>query len=124
MFLLFTTLLFGFTNQQETPNIQSKKEDCSPPTNEMIFELSKSYYETNGLWAGIFWLDAKQKSKTIHTSPTPIEYHLRYQYKPIPNNPLQRTDSGTDQRIFFLECDKTWQVSNMGPFMSAQFDSE
>ena len=117
--------LLGMTDQKATPDEKMEQEVCSMvPSQRTLFQLSKKYYESKGIWAEIFWLDSAQQERVVVHSKKELSYHLHYKYIPIPNNRLFRTDSGHDQRIFFFSCDKGWEVRHMSAHMSASFPPE
>ena|GEM_PF-3861381 len=117
-------LLLGMGSKQES-DIESNESRCSiPPSQETLFHMAKSYYERYGVWAGVFRLSSAEKQRIETVTAKEIVYHLRYRYVPIPNNSLFRKDTGFDQRIFYLSCEKDWQVRHMGPHMSASFPRE
>ena len=101
--------------------IQESK-GCGALSESELIRMSKSYYESFGPWSGIFWLDSAEKYRIEHRGPKELRFHLRYKYVPIPQNPLQRTDTGYDQRIFHFSCAETWQVNQLDAFMSASFE--
>ena len=114
--------LLGMADQKTTPDEKMEQEVCSMiPSMHTLFQLSKKHYEKKGIWAGVFWLDAAQQERVVVNNSKDISYHLHYLYVPIPKNPLLRTDSGYDQRIFSFVCEKEWEVRHMGPYMSASF---
>ena len=118
--LYFLMALSFASDEQQRPT--KKKETCiGTPTQDEMFQLAKQYYENHGIWSGIFYLSYAQKERIEHINDTTIQYHLQYRYTPVPNNLQRRSDSGFDQRIFFIECSKHWYVSAMGGYMSASF---
>ena len=120
MWLLWISLVLGSDKKQSIQETQ-KQSDCSVfPSDTELVELSRAYYERQGIWAGIFRLDSAENYQTEKFEGS-IRFHLRYRYRPIPNNPLGREDAGVDQRIFTLKCKDGWRVDDMGSFMSAEF---
>ena len=122
MWALLFTIAFGMEKSTKNIIIQNKIDCSNEPTETELIRMSKSYYESFGIWAGIFWLDKAENYRIQKKSPKEILFHLRYQYMPIPKNPLNRIDSGFDQRVFYFQCEDTWNVYEMGPFMSASFE--
>lgn len=119
MLYFFMALCFASEDKQRPIK---KKETCiGTPTQDEMFELAKQYYENQGIWSGIFYLSYAQQERIEQINDTTIQYHLQYKYTPVPNNQQGRTDSGSDQRIFFIECSKNWYVTDMGGYMSASF---
>jgi hypothetical protein len=81
-----------------------------------------SFYRTRGEWAGVFVMDSILRIKPEKLSDRSYILNVEYHYTPIPNNRLNRTDSGVDQRVFTLEIfGGNYTITSMGGYHSAQF---
>ena len=120
--MLWMLVSLGWASVEKMPPAQKKEDACSvPPTQTEMFVLAKEYYEQSGLWAGVFFLSRAQKQRVVQQGEKDFAYHLQYLYTPVPQNPMGRDDSGYDQRIFIIRCEKWWYVENMREHMSASF---
>jgi len=113
---IFFTLLFCLGG------INNAMADNAPPSQDEIGHLVINYYNNQGEWAGVFRIGTIERIKIEQRNPVQMIAHVRYDYIPIPGNYKGRTDTGHDQRAFFLiRNDHRWQVVRMGKYMSAQF---
>jgi hypothetical protein len=110
----------------EKPLIQKKdeeeKEGCTVTDLEQrAVRQAILFYEEVGFWAETFTISEVLSSRIDDLSATQFELHMKYAYRPIPDNPFGRTDSGFDQRIFVFKCDPGWVLEEMKGHMSASF---
>ncbi len=81
-----------------------------------------SYYNSSGVWAGIFRLDTILRTRFERISDNSYIVHAEYHYTPIPGNRDHRTDSGVDKRTFNLEIrGGSYIINGMGDYQSARF---
>ena len=72
-----------------------------------------------GPFAGIFTLNQVVKTRMDAAQAMSFDWHVRYQYLPVPGNRLGRTDVGVDERIFYFRCQGTWTVRGVSDHMTA-----
>ncbi len=92
------------------------------PTNGEIKKWITDYYNNKGVWHGTFRIRRIDQLRVVPINQDKIQVHAKYHYYPIPGNRKRRTDSGSDQRIFYLKrTTRRWVVTEMGGFNSARF---
>ena len=116
LFLLGVSTVVKEKESMEAQNLQCE----ILPSNQELYNKAKVFYESYGVWSGVFQISNEKRTRIVKVKPNMIEYHLHYEYVAIPNNRLQRQDSGEDQRVFSLRCEKGWEVLSMGTYMSAK----
>ena len=118
---LYSVLAFGQTEQQNTQEkAQNQKGGCDVlPDLATKTRLIQAFYNTKGPFTGIFTLNLVADSRLDGLAEKRFDWHVRYQYVPVPDNPWGRIDAGYDERIFSFHCDDNWYVTEMGPHMSA-----
>lgn len=118
--LLYSVLAFGQTQAQQPPPTEQQSDDCrSYPSVEERSDIIVRYYNLYGPFAGIFTLNQVVKTRVDAEQPMSFDWHVRYQYFPVPGNRLGRTDVGVDERIFYFRCQGTWTVRGVSEHMTA-----
>lgn len=94
------------------------------PTKSNIEKLITDFYNEKGEFSGILRLDNVEKIwiKDSHDSKiNALEVAVKYSYTPIPGNLQRKTDSGQDERLFFLANNGgDWVVTRMNGRMSGK----
>lgn len=90
-----------------------------------VSELShiiRLYYDREGEWAGVFRMNKILRLETTEKEDDTFLAHVEYEYAAIPGNKKQRTDTGYDQRAFWIrEQAGLYTVVRMGGYQSACF---
>lgn len=102
------------------------KKLVNKPSRELLEKEAKwlviDFYNNRGEWAGVFKIDSIEKIRIEQFNPGKYNIHAKYNFKAIPGNTRNRTDSGMDQRVFIVEWSgEAYIVTNMKGYNSAVF---
>ena len=89
---------------------------------EALKQAIISYYNKSGEWAGTFSIGYVEKMRIVRDpyNSQRLEVHAKYKYIPVPGG--RRSDTGFDQRVFYIKiADGNYQVTRMGGHNSAHF---
>jgi hypothetical protein len=118
------TVLIGVARGSDRAVPQTRKEsaseECEALTSSVAVPKAVIFYDNHGFWSGLYTMRETHQTRISSSSDASATLHLRYTFFPVPNNPMDLTDVGQDQRTFNFVCvDGAWSVVTMGEFMSA-----
>mgnify|MGYP004243376815 FL=1 len=129
MFFLLVHQLFATEKNTEQQilreSVSEEVEEACGTSNLEVYatEQAISFYNTVGVWADVFTIGTVLETRVDLLNNERFVLHMRYFYIPVPDNKENRSDVGTDQRVFHFVCRDHWALERMDGHMSADFPS-